>query len=93
MTNESSPLSPEASPLTEADPNSLNEFIQRVAEIFNKPILEVSDQELLVAVEYYQKERARFKIESQQKEQRPKANGKGRKITSVADAIATEDLL
>jgi hypothetical protein len=91
MTNETSPLAPEQSPLAEADPNSLNEFIQnRVNEVFNKKPILYSEQDINDVVEYYQKERLRFKIESQQKELRPKAaRGTSKKPpTSVADALA-----
>jgi len=90
-------LAPEVSPLTEADPNSLNILIQeRIDEIFNKKPTLLTDDDLRVIVEYYQKERLRFKAESQIKEAKPKAPaGARRKVpTSVAEALSTSlDLL
>lgn len=81
-----SPLAPEVSPLVEADPNSVNEFIQsRVDEIFNTPPMLVTDEMLRIGVEYYRKERARFLIESQNK---PVRAGPRKKVpTSVKDAL------
>ena len=92
--SDSNPLPPTVSPLREADPNSLNVLIQeRVAIVFNtKPSL-VSDPQILVSIEYYRKERVRFKLESELKEQKPKGNGRKGKgqPTSVADAIESMD--
>jgi hypothetical protein len=89
------PLAPETSPLSEPDPNSLNELIEsRIDDMFNKPSLKITDADLKVMVEYYQKERLRFKIESDQKDQKPKGTRSKRAPTSVADAIAgTADML
>jgi hypothetical protein len=93
--NSTSPLAPEVSPLVEADPNSINEFIQtRVDAIFNKPPLLLNDDDLRIAVEYYRKDRQRFLTESAAKQ--TKATGPRRKVpTSVAEALASpqEDLL
>lgn len=82
-----SPLAPETSPLAEADPNSINAFIQeRVDAIFNKPPALLTDNDLQVAVEYYRKERARFVLESQNKPAR--ATGPRKKApTSVSEAL------
>jgi hypothetical protein len=91
---QSSPLAPAISPLLEADPNSINELIQeRINDIFNKPPLLLSDDDLRVAVEYYRKERQRFMLESAAKP--PRAAGAKRKTpTSVSEALSSsEDLL
>lgn len=100
-----SPLAPQgASPLVEADPNSINTLIQeRIDEVFNTlPTAKdeagnylLTDAKLTLMVEYYRKQRAHFLIESQQKEDKAASKGP-RKATpkSVAAAIAaTEDLL
>lgn len=88
-------LSPTVSPLGEADPNSVNVLIaERITDIFNKPPLLVNDMDLELMIEYYQRERVRFKAESEIKEQRPRT--KGRKVPdSVGEALAqaTVDLL
>jgi hypothetical protein len=98
--NDIAPLAPEVSPLLEADPSSVNEFIaHRLNDIFNKPPLTLSDDDLKVAVDYYRRERARFQIESMSKPPRaakgtvtPKAKKAAPK--SVAEALAsTLDLL
>lgn len=84
-----------ASPLSEADPNSVNTLIaERITDIFNKPPLSVTDSDLNAMVDYYQRERMRFKAESQLKEQRPRGTAR-RKPESVAEAltIATEDMI
>lgn len=94
MSDDTSPLAPTVSPLVEADPNSINEFISaRVDEIFNKPPLLLSDDDLRVAVEYYRRERFRFMTESAAKQS--KGPTVRRKVpTSVAEALAQhEDLL
>jgi hypothetical protein len=93
--SDDNPLSPAASPLLEADPNSINDLIKdRIDEIFNTKPLLLNDDQLRIAVAYYRKERLRFMQESMVKQsQEPK---KRRKTpTSVADALATpmEDLL
>lgn len=94
MPEPTSPLAPEVSPLTEADPNSLNEFISnRVAELFNTVPLKITDDDLKVMVEYYQRERARFKLESDQKEKKEPKAAKRKTPTSVADAISGLDLI
>jgi hypothetical protein len=90
-------LAPEVSPLLEADPNSLNELIvQRIDDIFNKKPILLTDEDLKFQVEYYQRERLRFRAESlakESKEKKPRATG--RKVpTSVAGALsAGEDIL
>lgn len=90
--SENSPLAPEMSPLAEADPASLNELVKtRINELFNKPPLSVSDDDLRIMVEYYRKDRARFVLESQVKVPRAVANRtKAAKPApqSVADALA-----
>jgi hypothetical protein len=88
-----SPLAPTESPLLEADPNSINEFIQsRIDNIFNKPPLLLSDDDLKVAVEYYRRERLRFMSESAAKANKePKPRAKKAAPTSVAQVIATSD--
>ena len=95
--SETSPLAPAGqSPLTEADPNSLNIFIQeRVDTIMNKnPIKNLSDNELKQLVLYYQNGRERFKIESQAKEAKPKGTRKPiPKSIAGALALSSEDLL
>jgi hypothetical protein len=93
-----SALAPEVSPLAEADPNSLNTLIQeRIDEIFNKKPTLLTDNDLRVIVEYYQKERLRFKAESQVKESKskaPAAAARRKAPTSVAEAMSTSmDLL
>jgi DUF438 domain-containing protein len=66
---EPSPLAPEISPLTEADPLAVNILISsRLDSIFNKNPLELTDEDIRLTVEYYRKERARFITESQAKE-------------------------
>jgi hypothetical protein len=94
MSDDVSPLAPEASPLAEADPNSINELIgERIDEAFNMPPLLLTDTHLRNIVEYYRRERARFLVESQNKPARAPA-GQRRKPTSVADALAsTSDLI
>lgn len=84
-----SPLAPEVSPLSEADPNSLNMLIEeRITDVFNRPPLDVTDADLDVMVAYYHKERARFKLESAEKELKPKKpRSKKPPPTSVADAL------
>lgn len=97
-----SPLAPIVSPLTEADPNSINELIKdRIDEIFNKNPIEkdesgnyiLTDKDLFSMVDYYRRERHRFVLESAQKP--PKEPGAKRKApTSVKEAlISTNDLL
>lgn len=90
---------PEVSPLLEADPGALNEFIEtRVNEIFNKKPIMLTDEDLKIAVDYYRSQRARFKAESEKKaiagptSRRTKA---ATPIKSVAEALAipVEDLL
>jgi|HubBroStandDraft_2_1064218.scaffolds.fasta_scaffold56532_4 hypothetical protein len=88
-----SPLAPTSSPLAEADPNAINEFIEeRVNVLFNKKP-PFTDDELRPMIEYYRRERARFAVESAQKP--PGRTGAKRKTpTSVAEALASsEDLL
>lgn len=94
MPDAPSPLEPATSPLTEADPTSINEMIQeRVNEIFNKPPLSLTDDDLRIAVEYYRRERARFILESQNKVPRAVAKRKAAP-KSVAEAMAANaDLL
>jgi hypothetical protein len=88
------PLSPTASPLAEATPDSLNELVsERLNEIFNKPPLSVSDDDLRLMVVYYQKERLRFRQESQEKENKPKTRRTTPTSIKEALAIATEDLI
>lgn len=92
MSDELAP--PGLSPLAEANPASLNELIaERITDIFNRPPLGVSDADLDLMVEYYQRERLRFKQESELKEQRPRQSRKT--PTSVAEALesATADML
>lgn len=88
-----SPLAPSVSPLIEADPNSLNELIQqRLDDIFNKKP-PFSDEDLIIMVRYYQKERLRFMQESALKELKPKATRRTAP-KSVAEALSSsEDLL
>lgn len=102
-----SPLAPLGdSPLKEADLNSLNTFIkERIDEIFNlHPTVKdeegnylLTDAKLNQMVDYYRKERARFLIESQEKEAKALSKATGpRKAApkSVAAMIAaSEDLL
>lgn len=93
MSDELTP--PSESPLSEADPKSLDHLIgDRINDIFNKAPLLVSDEELTLMIEYYQRERSRFKAESEMKEQRPRGAPR-KKPESVAEAlaIATEDIL
>lgn len=86
------PLAPEVSPLLEADPASLNEFISsRVNEIFNKPPLAVSDEDLMAMVEYYRRERTRFQIESAAKPPRA-AKGTAAPKSKVAPKSVKEAL-
>jgi hypothetical protein len=88
-----SPLAPQTSPLLEADPNSLNELIQeRINDIFNTPPLQLTDDKLRVAVEYFRRERERFVKESAEKPQR---TGPRKKTpTSVSEALSSSaDLL
>lgn len=95
MSEPTSPLAPEVSPLLEADPNSINTFIQeRVDKIFNKPPLLLSDEDLKVAVEYYRNERVRFAKESLNKESKPRVKAGTKAPKSVKEALASiEDLI
>lgn len=94
--SDTSPLVPGVSPLTEADPDSINLLIkERIDEIFNKPPLLLSDDDLKVAVSYYRKERQRFMLESQAKAAAgPKPRRKAAGMTT-AEILASpmEDLL
>ena len=86
-----SALAPEVSPLAEADPNALNEFIEkRVDEIFNRrPGEGWTDAELQIMIGYYRKDRERFKLESEKKlAEGPKTRKKGPAPTSVKSAMA-----
>jgi hypothetical protein len=92
MSDVNNPLSPSVSPLNEADPNSINILIQeRLTDIFNKDPLLVTDDDLLAMVEYYQKERLRFKQESMEKELRPKGERRKAIPKSVTEAISMQD--
>jgi len=63
-----SALAPDISPLTEADPLAVNELIaSRLDTIFNKDPLELTDEDLMVQITYYRRERQRFIAESQAK--------------------------
>lgn len=91
-----SPLAPETSPLIEADPNSINELIQgRLDDIFNKPPLLLSDEDLRIAVDYYRRERQRFMAESDAKLAAGPVKRTGKKVpTSVKGALeSSTDLL
>jgi len=70
-------LAPEVSPLTEADPNSLDDLIgERLNTIQNMKPLDVSDEDLRALIVYYQKGRAKFILESQNKAPRAKPSAK-----------------
>lgn len=87
-----SPLAPTTSPLTEADPNSINDLIaDRINEIMNTKPLDITDQDLRVMVEYYRRERGRFILESQNKAASPRKSAAAKKEppTSVKDALAS----
>lgn len=90
-----SPLAPNVSPLGEADPSSINEFIQsRLDDIFNKPPLLLSDDDLRQAVMYYRQERQRFMTESLTKAAKGPTGPRKKVPKSVAEALASaEDLL
>jgi hypothetical protein len=92
-----SPLAPAVSPLTQADPAAINEFVeQRVDAIFNKPPLSgITDDELMVMVRYYREKRQIFLTESAAKEAKgPTRRRTGPSPKSVAEALAsTSDLL
>ena len=84
-----SALAPIISPLSEADPNSINLFIsERVDAIFNKQAKHITDDDLKVMVEYYRKERQRYLEQSQAKANLPPKPRKA-PASSVADAIAS----
>jgi len=93
------PLAPEVSPLTEADPDSINKLIaERINAIMNTAPLDLSiegdDSDLRVLIAYHRRERARFIIESQNKAASPRAPGRKKVPTSVADAmVANADLV
>jgi hypothetical protein len=99
MPSPPAPLAPEVSPLAEASPDAINEFIQqRVDSIINKSPLLVTDDELRVVVEYHRKARERFQLEAENKPARARAAAKPKEAKappkSVADAIqASADLL
>lgn len=81
-------LSPTASPLAEADPASLNKLIaERINDAMNRPPLSVDDTDLECMIEYYQRERVRFKAESTEKEQRPRGRSAKKVPTSVKEAL------
>ena len=76
--------SAEASPLNEADPNSINDLIAQINVIFNKRPNDLSDSDLATVVKYFRSERHRFVIESKS----VPVKGARRKIpTSVAEAL------
>ena len=86
------------SPLTEADPNSLNDLIKgRIDEIMNKRPALLTDEDLRAQVQYYQRERLRFKQESDQKAASGATRGPRKKVpTSVSEALKmsqSQDLL
>jgi len=98
--SEKNPLIPEISPLTEAEPNSLNEFIStRLDDVFNRKPSEISDEDIRTMVEYYRRERLRFQTEQQIKAtQEPKKRTRKTAGTpkSVEEAISSynvDDLL
>ena len=99
-----SPLAPTVSPLTEADPSSVNLLIaERLDEIFNKNPLkklpdgtyDLSDADLRSMILHYRQERQRYMIEAQIKANAPPKARKAVAVPkSVADAMAsTDDLL
>lgn len=97
MSDKTPSLAPMVSPLTEADPNSLEELIEsRLDDIFNKKPILLSDDELRSIVAYYQKERERFRTESLEKESKPKTPRGAKKSVpkSISEALqASTDLL
>lgn len=88
-----SPLAPTSSPLAEADPNAINEFIEdRVNVLFNKKP-PFTDDELRPMIEYYRNGRVRFAAESLNKPV-GRTGARRKTPTSVAEALASsEDLL
>jgi len=87
-----SALAPQGiSPLSEADPASLNELIEeRVNDIFNKPPLSISDTDLKYMVEYYRRTRLQFKTESDIKAAAGPKTPRGPKVKpakSVAEVV------
>lgn len=85
-------LAPEVSPLLEADPNSVNILTaERIDDIFNKKPILLTDADLQQAVEYYRRERDRYKVESQEKDQKKTAAGPRRRAgpapKSVSEAL------
>ena len=95
MSDDPSPLAPAVSPLTEADPHSLDLLIgERINTIMNTRPMDITDADLLVMANYYRTKRAQFIIESQTKAPRAKPGAKRSAPTSVADALASSiDLL
>lgn len=85
----------DASPLAEANPQSLDELIgERIADILNKPPLLLSDEDLRRAVGYYRELRARFAKESAEGKTRastPRAKKVPRTLKEAL-AQATEDV-
>ena len=81
------PTSPPASPLAEADPDSINELLQkRLPVIFNLKPLDLTDTDVDLQVEYYRRERARVKVEQDSK---PPRSARGKTAPkSVAEALA-----
>ena len=91
---EKSPLEPAGpSPLLEADPSSINEFISdRIGEIFNKPSKSLTEDDLKIMVGYYRRERVKFLLDADAKAlKEPKARKSSKPPTSVAQITTTWD--
>ena len=82
-----SPLAPSLSPLLEADPSSIDEFIAtRVDEIFNKKP-PFTEEDLKVMVQYYRQDRLRFMAEAAKNGGKAPAGARKKAPSSVAEAL------
>lgn len=75
-------------PIIEADPRSLDELMQRVSKIFNKPPLDLSDDDLADTVLYFRHQRAKFATLATAEADKPR---RSRKLTSAA-ALGSDDV-
>lgn len=79
------------SPLVEADPNSLNELMERVDIVFNMRPLDKADEDVELVVTYFQQRRSRLSTLAKAKELKDAENP--RKRPKKTDAEITNLLL
>jgi hypothetical protein len=88
------------SPLTEADPKSLNELMQRIAHTFNTDPMErdpasgqylLTDKDIATNVKYFQLNRAKFaQLAKEKAEAGPKPRGKKASSNTISEALARQ---